>query len=775
MEKANKVLRGSTEVYVDGSEVIANLTDNGFTFEGNDATFTLSLNQESASDVIVKLTTNYKTADADDLGAISASYVGEDGSVLLSIGTDGTLIIPAGVTEVTLNIPTLNDSLYEGIENFSLSVEGVSGVTASDTATTIIIDSDRVPTISSVSQDVSAEEGEELAFNVTLSNTADTAQTFAFSLTDGTTDSSDYGDVTFSNDVTYDAETGEITVPAGVSGFTVTVAGAEDTVFENDETFVLSVGGVNSVGTITDNESAPVVSIAADQTNVTEGDVAGFTVSIDQEADEAVVVNFTYSGVAADGSDFTGVASVTIPAGDTSADLDITTIDDGIYENAESFTVSISGVSGADATVSTTAGSAEVTIDDAQDAPVVSIAADQTNVTEGDVAGFTVSIDQEADEAVVVNFTYSGVAADGSDFTGVASVTIPAGDTSADLDITTIDDGIYENAESFTVSISGVSGADATVSTTAGSAEVTIDDAQDAPVVSIAADQTNVTEGDVAGFTVSIDQEADEAVVVNFTYSGVAADGSDFTGVASVTIPAGDTSADLDITTIDDGIYENAESFTVSISGVSGADATVSTTAGSAEVTIDDAQDAPVVSIAADQTNVTEGDVAGFTVSIDQEADEAVVVNFTYSGVAADGSDFTGVASVTIPAGDTSADLDITTIDDGIYENAESFTVSISGVSGADATVSTTAGSAEVTIDDAQDAPVVSIAADQTNVTEGDVAGFTVSIDQEADEAVVVNFTYSGVAADGSDFTGVASVTIPAGDTSADLRHYDHR
>ncbi|WP_436322427.1 Calx-beta domain-containing protein [Vibrio cidicii] len=521
--------------------------------------------------------------------------------------------------------------------------------------------------------------------------------------------------------------------------------------------------------TIDDAQSAPVVSIAADQTNVDEGDVAGFTVSIDQEADEAVVVNFTYSGVAADGSDFTGVASVTIPAGSTTADLDITTIDDGIYEGAESFTVSISSVSGADATVSTTAGSAEVTIDDAQSAPVVSIAADQTNVDEGDVAGFTVSIDQEADEAVVVNFTYSGVAADGSDFTGVASVTIPAGSTTADLDITTIDDGIYEGAESFTVSISSVSGADATVSTTAGSAEVTIDDAQSAPVVSIAADQTNVDEGDVAGFTVSIDQEADEAVVVNFTYSGVAADGSDFTGVASVTIPAGSTTADLDITTIDDGIYEGAESFTVSISSVSGADATVSTTAGSAEVTIDDAQSAPVVSIAADQTNVDEGDVAGFTVSIDQEADEAVVVNFTYSGVAADGSDFTGVASVTIPAGSTTADLDITTIDDGIYEGAESFTVSISSVSGADATVSTTAGSAEVTIDDAQSAPVVSIAADQTNVDEGDVAGFTVSIDQEADEAVVVNFTYSGVAADGSDFTGVASVTIPAGSTTADL------
>ncbi len=572
-----------------------------------------------------------------------------------------------------------------------------------------------------------------------------------------------------------------VTIPAGSTTADLDITTINDGIYEGAESFTVSIDSVSGADatvdaandsaavTINDAQSAPVVSIAADQTNVDEGDTAGFTVSIDQEADEAVVVNFTYSGVAADGSDFTGVASVTIPAGSTTADLDITTINDGIYEGAESFTVSIDSVSGADATVDAANDSAAVTINDAQSAPVVSIAADQTNVDEGDTAGFTVSIDQEADEAVVVNFTYSGVAADGSDFTGVASVTIPAGSTTADLDITTINDGIYEGAESFTVSIDSVSGADATVDAANDSAAVTINDAQSAPVVSIAADQTNVDEGDTAGFTVSIDQEADEAVVVNFTYSGVAADGSDFTGVASVTIPAGSTTADLDITTINDGIYEGAESFTVSIDSVSGADATVDAANDSAAVTINDAQSAPVVSIAADQTNVDEGDTAGFTVSIDQEADEAVVVNFTYSGVAADGSDFTGVASVTIPAGSTTADLDITTINDGIYEGAESFTVSIDSVSGADATVDAANDSAAVTINDAQSAPVVSIAADQTNVDEGDTAGFTVSIDQEADEAVVVNFTYSGVAADGSDFTGVASVTIPAGSTTADL------
>ncbi|WP_219159046.1 Calx-beta domain-containing protein, partial [Shewanella algae] len=417
------------------------------------------------------------------------------------------------------------------------------------------------------------------------------------------------------------------------------------------------------------------------------------------------------------------------------------TINDGIYEGAEDFTVTIDSVSGADASIGAN-NSADTTILDAQDAPVVGIVADQSSVTEGETAAFTVSIDQVADEDVVVNFTYSGVAEDGSDFTGVASVTIPAGSTSVPLDISTINDGIYEGAEDFTVTINSVSGADATISPTESSADTTILDAQDAPVVGIVADQSSVTEGETAAFTVSIDQVADEDVVVNFTYSGVAEDGSDFTGVASVTIPAGSTSVPLDISTINDGIYEGAEDFTVTINSVSGADATISPTESSADTTILDAQDAPVVGIVADQSSVTEGETAAFTVSINQVADEDVVVNFTYSGVAEDGSDFTGVASVTIPAGSTSVPLDISTINDGIYEGAEDFTVTIDSVSGADATISPTESSADTTILDAQNPPsignITNVAVSEEGLTDGapDDVG-----DTDTTDAVIANGT----------------------------------
>ncbi|WP_042986167.1 Calx-beta domain-containing protein, partial [Vibrio owensii] len=233
------------------------------------------------------------------------------------------------------------------------------------------------------------------------------------------------------------------------------------------------------------------------------------------------------------------------------------------YEGAESFTVTIKDVEGADATASTN-NSASVTINDAQQAPKVSIVADSGSTAEGSDANFTISIDQKADEDVVVTFTIGGDV-DGDDYTApnTYTVTIPAGQTSVALDIETLDDGIYEGAEDLTVTLTGTSGADSSLNTASKEASVSVTDEQTAPKVSIVADQDSVNEGQTAGFTVSLDQIADEKVTVEFEYSGTAQDGTDFTGVASIEVPAGQSSVDLDITTLTDGTYEGAESFTV--------------------------------------------------------------------------------------------------------------------------------------------------------------------------------------------------------------------
>ncbi|WP_061027047.1 tandem-95 repeat protein [Vibrio jasicida] len=809
---SNGVASGEAVIKDDGSAVGPTTPDNdkpllsisggGDINEGEEAIFVVSLSNQTESPVVINLATSTSgayTAENSDINDFVVTYKDSEGETKsLTVSDNGDVTIPAGITAIEVYVPTTQDDVYEGSESFGLVATESAGITSNGSAVgqanikddgsvvgPTTPDNDK-PTLT-VDGGGNVDEGENAVFTVSLSNQTESAVVVNLSVeADGnySAEDNDLGDlvVTYvdTNGQTQSLNVdgnGNVTIPVGIQDITVTVPTNEDHIYEGNETFGLTVTESNGVttngqatgqATILDAESAPKVSIVADQDSVNEGQTAGFTVSLDQVADEKVTVEFEYSGTAQDGSDFTGVASIEVPAGQSSVDLDITTLTDGTYEGAESFTVTIKDVEGADATASTN-NSASVTINDAQQAPKVSIVADTGSTSESGDASFTVSIDQKADEDVVVTFTIGGDV-DSDDYTApnTYTVTIPAGQTSVDLDIETLDDGIYEGAEDLTVTLTGTSGADSSLNTASKEASVSVTDEQTAPKVSIVADQDSVNEGQTAGFTVSLDQVADEKVTVGFEYSGTAQDGSDFTGVASIEVPAGQSSVDLDITTLTDGTYEGAESFTVTIKDVEGADATASTN-NSASVTINDAQQAPKVSIVADQDSVNEGQTAGFTVSLDQVADEKVTVEFEYSGTAQDGSDFTGVASIEVPAGQSSVDLDITTLTDGTYEGAESFTVTIKDVEGADATASTN-NSASVTINDAQQAPKVSIVADTGSTAEGGDANFTVSIDQKADEDVVVTFTIGGDV-DSDDYTApnTYTVTIPAGQTSVDL------
>ena len=70
------------------------------------------------------------------------------------------------------------------------------------------------------------------------------------------------------------------------------------------------------------------------------------------------------------------------------------------------------------------------------------------------------------------------------------------------------------------------------------------------------------------------------------------------------------------------------------------------------------------------------------TVTLSQAAVTPVTVALTYSGTATDGSDYTRVVNVTVPAGATSATFDLTTLDDALADNGETIVVGLGSISG---------------------------------------------------------------------------------------------
>ncbi|MFM5404411.1 type I secretion C-terminal target domain-containing protein [Aeromonas veronii] len=100
-------------------------------------------------------------------------------------------------------------------------------------------------------------EGATLQHVVTLSGATNVATEYSLSIAGSGThaaSNSDWGTLQFSHGVTYNSSTGKISVPAGVTSFTVSVPTVNDKLVEQTETLTLTVGSATGAGTITDND-----------------------------------------------------------------------------------------------------------------------------------------------------------------------------------------------------------------------------------------------------------------------------------------------------------------------------------------------------------------------------------------------------------------------------------------------------------------------------------------------------------------------------------------
>ncbi|WP_375136936.1 beta strand repeat-containing protein [Sphaerotilus hippei] len=832
--------------------VTISLTGPGTVVEGEVATgYTVHLSQPAATDLTVQLTYSGTATD------------GSDYTKVISV------TVPAGSASTSFDLATLDDALAEGSESVTVTLGAVTGggfeaVAVDPTAasvTTVIAD-DVGPGIPgggtpgaedtvniSLTGPGTVVEGEvATGYTVHLSQPAATDLTVQLTYSGTATDGSDYTKVV------------SVTVPAGSASTSFDLATLDDALAEGSESVTVTLGTITgggfeavavdpTAGSITTvivddvGPDAPGVKPGPEDTvsisltgpgTVVEGEVAtGYTVQLSQPAATDLTVQLTYSGTATDGSDYTKVISVTVPAGSASTTFDITTLDDALADNGESFTVTLGAVTGGGfeaVAVDPTAASVTTVISDdigpgvpgggmpgTEDTVTIGLTGPGT-VVEGEVAtGYTVHLSQPAATDLTVQLTYSGTATDGSDYTKVVSVTVPAGSASSSFDLATLDDALAEGSESVTVTLGAVTGGGfeaVAVDPTAASVTTVISDdvgpgvpgggtpgSEDTVTISLTGPGT-VVEGEVAtGYTVNLSQPAATDLTVQLTYSGTATDGSDYTKVISVTVPAGSASTSFDLATLDDALAEGSESVTVTLGAVTGGGfetiAVDPTTASITTVISDDVgpgvpgggtpgtQDTVTISLTGPGT-VVEGEVAtGYTVQLSQPAATDLTVQLTYSGTATDGSDYTKVISVTVPAGSASTSFDITTLDDALADNGESFTVTLGAVTGGGfeaVAVDPVASSVTTIISDdvgpgvpgggtpgAEDTVTISLTGPGT-VVEGEVAcGYTVHLSQPAASEVTVELIYSGTATDGSDFSKVVSVTIPAGSASADF------
>ncbi|MGG6322047.1 Calx-beta domain-containing protein, partial [Vibrio cholerae] len=373
---------------------------------------------------------------------------------------------------------------------------------------------------------------------------------------------------------------------------------------------------------------SPIVISSITGDNVAEGSNNTFSVSLSGTTIAETTIVLTLAGdTATKGVDFNGTSvvvvingvsqtvpvnedgtfQVTVPTNTNSFSVQVTTIDDNIYEGNETFTLSGAG------TNSIVTGTATITDDGSNggtdDSPVVNGISSPT-VSEGYSATFDVSLSNASTTATTVTLTLAGESATKNvDFNGTSvsviingvsklvsvnddgtfSVDVPANTTTFSVSVETTDDDVYEGSETFTLS----GKTETQTSTIKGTATIKDDGSvtppdlpadDDRPAVSEISSPT-VSEGYSATFDVSLSNASTTATTVTLTLAGESATKNvDFNGTSvtviingvsksvfvnddgtfSVDVPANTTTFSVSVETTDDDVYEGSETFTLS-------------------------------------------------------------------------------------------------------------------------------------------------------------------------------------------------------------------
>ena len=263
-----------------------------------------------------------------------------------------------------------------------------------------------------------------------------------------------------------------ITIPVGASSGFLTINAINDSDVEPEENIKAEISSIN-VGSIHAINNDRTIKILDDDLLISLKLQAGDTslleeaspktvlrAEINQAVSEDIEVQVGMTGGDAINADvnFTGI--VKINDGDTFSDFEIYAIDDNVYESTETFYLKMTNVkSGPGRIVNDSIGFSIID----NDPPKVSFTIDKTEIDEdGGTATLTITLSRVYDKPSTIGLNYEGLdfkAEKDIDFSSNASdqITIAAGNTTAQLTITAIDDNIQDPNENIVIELNNTS------------------------------------------------------------------------------------------------------------------------------------------------------------------------------------------------------------------------------------------------------------------------------------------------------------------------------
>ncbi|UDI93110.1 retention module-containing protein [Pseudomonas sp. IAC-BECa141] len=638
-------------------------------------------------------TTVTDTIDTTNLSLTATGTVAEGGQitytatltnaagspVTVTLSNGAVITIDAGKTTGTVTVPAPADDVYKDAGNVQATIKSATGgnfenlVTSTTPAVTSVTDTIDTTTVK-LTATATAAEGGNVVYTATVGAPV-TGSPVTVTLSNGQTITIEVGKTTGTVTTTApnDALTGHAPLTNAITG----VTGG------NYENLVADKTPVST--TVTDTIDTTNLSLTATGT-VAEGGQITYTATLTNAAGSPVTVTLSNGAV------------ITIDAGKTTGTVTVPAPADDVYKDAGTVQATIKSATGGNFENLVTSTTPAVTsVTDTIDTTTVKLTATATAAEGGNVV-YTATVGAPVTGSPVTVTLSNG-----------QTITIDIGKTTGTVTTTAPNDVLNGHAP-LTNSITNVSGgnyenlvADKTPVST------TVTDTIDTTNLSLSATGT-VAEGGSITYTATLTNAAGTPVTVTLSNGSV------------ITIDAGKTTGTVTVPAPADDVYKDAGTVQATITNATGGNFENLVTSNTPAVTnVTDTIDTTTVSITG-STSVTEGQTASYTVSLTHPAQTEVTLKIVYSGTAADGSDFTGVYTVKIPAGASSAQFNVATIDDKITEGTENFVVKIDSATGGNfenLAVSSTNGSVSTSIIDNDAPPVIDLDANNSSGATG--------------------------------------------------------
>ena len=731
-----------------------------------------------------------KTSAVDQ--TVNVTVAGSGGSRVVGFSTQSdtkgtagntfSITIPKYTNTATHNfkIVPVNDQLDETDETITLSGTNTPSPITVSSATITLTDDDAPPPGSpeiSVTAGSDVTEGSNASFTVT----ATPAPSAALTVNVAVTQSGEFLSSTGKNIKTVEIPTsGSITLPVGT---------VDDATDEDDGSVTLTVrggrhgytiSGTNGSATVNvsddDGQAAPAPTVTFDAASSSAAESVGthnvgLTLSASQSG--SLAVGFSVSGTATSGSDYTSFGTtISFSGGTTTVNIPVPILDDSSDEANETVIITLTDGTAYDLG-STTAHTLTITDNDdpPPTTPVVSITAGSA-VNEGTAASFTLSATPAPVSAVTLNYT---VTQSGS-FVASGDLSTQTGSLgtsgSATITVPTVNDSLDEANGSVTVTLD--SGTDYALHNTQNAATVTVND-NDVTEVSFAASSSSVAEGSgTRTVRVNLSPVPATALTLNYTVSGTATSGTDYTSIGtSVSVTAGSSTVDISVPITDDSTDEVDE--TVIITLGAGSNYTINSAANVHTLTITD-NDVPAVFFGAAASSIGEGGGTKYvTVRISPAPATGLTVGYAVSGTATSGSDYTAPSgSFSVAVGQHTVTIPVAVTDDSVAnEGSETVILTLSsngsGYELGSRTVHT------LSINDNDGTPTASFNTSSATIMEGPNKSQSVRINfsPAPSSSITLRYNIGGSATAGSDYNTLSGEkTVAAGSTSTTITIY---